>query len=66
MSSVVNRRKYLEAANALAKASNPDIAMVKAAMKTLEVVICDLTGQNAVLVLAEIDAKGVLKLGDQE
>lgn len=64
MSAVLNRRLYLEAANTLAKASQPTEKHIENAILTLQAVINDLTDGDFTLGVLEKDISGKWKIAE--
>lgn len=62
MSAILNRRLYLEAAQTLAKTSQPTEKHIESAILTLQAVINDLTDGDFTLGVLEKDAKGNFKI----
>lgn len=62
MSTILNRRLYLEAARTLANTSKPTEKHIESAILTLQAVINDLTDGDSKLGVLEKDANGNLKI----
>ena len=66
MSEIVNRRKYLEAAKALAKTNSPTEEHIQEAILTLQHVINDMTDGDFKLAIMELGEDGKLKLAGDD